>query len=552
MKGGAWDSVVMAGEGMVVGESADSGIRKRRLAKIPLWQGNVIFFLILFSLVVSYFFFQIKLAQNLFVADARTHARLVAGVVRLHARGAVISENIVNEMVSRFLSNSAKFVRYLDSVEPFTADELQAFAAESGLRGIFLVRNDGQTVSVPEHWFSEETSRLQVSVGKLQYDAASHLVFFRAPGSGDLKEVILSIDAKDLENFHQNVGLPKVLSEVKKLGGILYIRPENPRDVSALADQKNTPERSSGMTRVTFTNTGQRMAAEVAVMFGRTHLVVGIDAEPLRLNKRRLWRDFFIFSIILACLGGLLSYLLYRQQLSYLNKKQEYNRRLALQREDAALGRSAASIAHEIRNPLNAMAIALQRLALEASELSAEHRRLIDVLLDSIKRTDSIVDGLLHYASLPQTISRVPVAWSSLVRDVVALYQSCCVKDGIMLSMVVEEGITVPGDKNLLAQVLENVLRNASDAQSSGGSITVTLKRKGGRALLVIANPGDLPAPEEMDSVFFPYVTLKTRGTGLGLAIVKKIVKAHGGVVRAAITPENLFELTIILPLLDR
>jgi len=78
---------------MVVGENVDSRMRRRKLAKIPLWQGNVIFFLILFSLVVSYFFFQIKLAQNLFVADARTHARLVAGVVRLHARGAVISED---------------------------------------------------------------------------------------------------------------------------------------------------------------------------------------------------------------------------------------------------------------------------------------------------------------------------------------------------------------------------------------------------------------------------------------------------------------------------
>jgi len=536
------------GEGMVVGENADSRMRKRKLAKIPLWQGNVIFFLILFSLVVSYFFFQIKLAQNLFVADARTHARLVAGVVRLHARGAVISEDIINKVVSLFLFNSAKFVQYLDSVEPFTADELQAFAAESGLRGISLVRNDGQTVSAPEHWFPEVPSRLQAPVGKLHYAATKHLVFFRAPGSGDLKEVILGIDAKDLENFHQNVGLPKVLSEVKKLGGIFYVYPENLRDVSVLANQKNAPEGSSEVSMVTFKDTEQGMAAEVTVMFDRTHLVVGIDAEPLRLNKRRLWRDFFIFSSILACLGGLLSYLLYRQQLSYINKKQEYNQQLALQREDAALGRSAASIAHEIRNPLNAMGIALQRLALEASELSAEHRQLIDVLLDSIKRTDSIVDGLLHYASLPQTISRVPVTWSSLVRDVAVLYQSCCIKDGIVLSTVVEEGITVPGDKNLLAQVLENVLRNASEAQSAGGSITVNLKRKGDSALLVIANPGDLPAPGEMDSIFSPYVTLKTRGTGLGLAIVKKIVNAHGGTVRAVVTPEFFFELTIVLP----
>ncbi|MCK4378250.1 MAG: two-component sensor histidine kinase, partial [Deltaproteobacteria bacterium] len=110
------------------------------------------FFLILFFLVVSYFFFQIRQAQNLFVADARNHARLVAGVVCLHVKGAVISEDIINGVVSRFLANSAEFVQYLDSVEPFTADELEAFAAESGFRGISLVRQGGQTVSVPDGW----------------------------------------------------------------------------------------------------------------------------------------------------------------------------------------------------------------------------------------------------------------------------------------------------------------------------------------------------------------------------------------------------------------
>ncbi|MCK4379016.1 MAG: GHKL domain-containing protein [Deltaproteobacteria bacterium] len=244
--------------------------------------------------------------------------------------------------------------------------------------------------------------------------------------------------------------------------------------------------------------------------------------------------------------------MLYRQQSSYVNEKQEYNRQLALQREDAALGCSAAAIAHEIRNPLNAMAIALQRLALEADELSADHRQLIDVLLDSIKRTDSIIDGLLHYASLPQSISREPVAFSLLVRDVAALYQSHFVEADISLSTELEAGIMVSGDKNLLAQVLENVLRNASEAQPHGGHITVKLKKTATAALLVVTNPGDIPELKEIDRIFSPYVTLKTRGTGLGLAITKKIINAHKGTVRALVTSENLFELTIILPLVDR
>ncbi|MCD6319260.1 MAG: GHKL domain-containing protein, partial [Candidatus Desulfofervidaceae bacterium] len=444
-----------------------------------------------------------------------------------------------------------EFVQYLDSVEPFTADELEAFAAESGFRGISLVRQGGHTVSVPDGWLAGVPPWDQIPVNKLQYSAESHLVFFRAPGSGSVREIVLGIDAKDLEDFRQNAGLPKVLSEVEKLGGVLYIHPEKPSNFSSIGNYENATDGASDTAEVIFKNTDQGMAAEVQMTFGRTHLIVGLDAEPLRLNKRRLWRDFFIFSSILACLGGLLSYLLYRQQSSYVNERQEYNRRLALQREDVALGRSAAAIAHEIRNPLNAMAIALQRLALEADELSADHRQLIDVLLDSIKRTDSIIDGLLHYAGLSQSISREPVAFSLLVKDVAVLYQSHFVEADISLSTELETGIMVSGDKNLLAQVLENGLRNASEAQPEGGRITISLKNVGGNALLVITNPGDMPSLREMDNIFSPYVTLKTRGTGLGLAITKKIIKAHGGTVQAVLTPEHLFKLTIVLPCID-
>ena len=134
----------------------------------------------------------------------------------------------------------------------------------------------------------------------------------------------------------------------------------------------------------------------------------------------------------------------------------------------------------------------------------------------------------------------------------VALYQSRFLKADISLSAVLEDDIMVSGDNNLLAQVLENVLRNASEAQPQGGYITVNLKKVGDNALLVVTNPGYMPDLKEMERIFFPYVTLKTRGTGLGLAITRKIIKAHGGMVQAAVTSENLFRLTIILPLIDR
>ena len=161
--------------------------------------------------------------------------------------------------------------------------------------------------------------------------------------------------------------------------------------------------------------------------------------------------------------------------------------------------------------------------------------------------------GILRVIRVPspgtESISKTPVALSVLLQDVITLYKSRFAGADISLSTICEDGIVVHGDKNLLAQVLENLFRNASEAQPHGGSIAVSLSRAGDRALLTMTNPGDIPELKETDRIFSPYVTLKARGTGLGLAITKKIIRAHGGVVQALVTPENLFEIKIILPL---
>ncbi|WP_242445596.1 histidine kinase dimerization/phospho-acceptor domain-containing protein [Chromatium okenii] len=93
-----------------------------------------------------------------------------------------------------------------------------------------------------------------------------------------------------------------------------------------------------------------------------------------------------------------------------------YERRLSRQREEAGLGRAAAAIAHEIRNPLNAMAMGLQRLQLEADELLPAHRRLLDIVFAAVGRTNSTVTGLLDYAR-PLHPRRERLALDALVSE---------------------------------------------------------------------------------------------------------------------------------------
>jgi len=515
---------------------------------IPLWQANLIFFAILFLLTVSYFVYQINNSQKLYVKDAKEHARLVAGVLALHIKGAVLSKKIIKENMVHFLGNTARFVAYLDSIEPFTDIELESFAKESGLVGICLIRSNGDQVQGPKGWLPKDVLPEQIPKGGLKHYEDAHIVIYRADESAPLKEILIGIDAFGLEELRKKIGLKTIITEAEKLDGINYIKLDKRPDPALVASSMPQFSTTSD-TKVNFKSSDGHLTAEVTVPFGGGRLIVGLDATPLLENKQRLWRDFKLFTFFLALVGGLLSYLLYRQQMSHLEDARRYERELALQREEASLGRSAAAIAHEIRNPLNAMAIALQRLKAEATELDQEHKRLLTILLDSVKRTNNIIEGLLSYAKLPQNIVKEKINLSDLIKEMVDFYKGKIEDSEIILKQDIAPDIFVEADRTLLMQVLENIILNAIEAQPHGGRMAIELRQDGGLAILTLRNPGELPSKEDLDKIFSPYFTLKTRGTGLGLAIIEKIVKAHNGKVSAAILDEKEFLIKIQLPM---
>ncbi len=520
---------------------------KRRDFFIPLWQANLIFFAILFMLNVSYFFYQIRNSQELYIKDAKEHARLVAGVLKLHVKGALLSRKIILDSMTRFLGNTARFVAYLDAIEPFTETELEGFAEESGLVGLCLVRDDGTKIEGPRGWMPGDMMPRDIPKGGLKHYEPGHMVLFRADQKGPAQEVIIGVDAFALEELRSKIGLKTVLAEAEKLNGIRYIKMDASPGPNILG-QEGPPFSTIPDAEVVFMDSDQGLTAEVAIPFGKGHLTVGLDAAPLQENRQRLWRDFELFTFFLALVGGILSYLLYRQQLIHMEEARKYERRLAQQREEVLLGRSAAAIAHEIRNPLNAMAIALQRLRMEAKELHGEHQRLLTILIDSVKRTNKIIECLLNFARVPSEITRTNTDLSRLVEEVLDLYASRFIKSGVVVQAKVEPRVKVKGDKDLLVQMFENVLINALEAQPHGGRIAVELHLQKDWAVLTVTNPGDIPKGSDIGKIFSPYFTLKTRGTGLGLAIIEKIAKAHRGKVKASVKDETEFQLEIRLP----
>jgi len=284
-------------------------------------------------------------------------------------------------------------------------------------------------------------------------------------------------------------------------------------------------------------------------MNGQT-LVAGFKSDFLIARKKGLWRDFFLFALLLGGLGIFCSWLLYRYQLASMLNVRRYEQRLAREREDAALGRAAAALAHEIRNPLNAISIGLQRLEIEASGLSSEYNPLVSAMRNAVGRADSIVGDLRRFAQ-PLNPERNTLNINTLIADIIALYQTKA--DSLAINISLESKLSlqnriITADSDLLGQALENLFKNAIEAQPEGGFLKIT-SQKSNQELELIFENGGLEVPEiELKKIIEPWFTTKTRGTGLGLAMVERIIRAHNGRFTVETTEPGILRQYIFLP----
>lgn len=314
-----------------------------------------------------------------------------------------------------FLGNAGRFVAYLDGVEPFNADELAAYVAQAGLAGICIDRPGGRLEAPPGRLPNTE-GRCEAAAG-LSHNESSHLASFTLPGEVVGVCITVGLETERLDQWQAELGLDQVLTAVAKVPGI--------RGTRILPASK---QGSVGEPRLREDGAGG--SVEVRTPFGDSFLALELDAGNLLRRRERVWRDFVAFSLLLAVTGGLLSFLLYRRQIGHLQRVRELEHRLSQEREEANLGRAAAAIAHEIRNPLNAMSLGLQRLQWEAKELTADHRDLVGVVLDALRRANGSVTGLLDYAR-PLRLNAVPVSLSELTEAALKPYLAGFAQAGI-------------------------------------------------------------------------------------------------------------------------
>lgn len=200
----------------------------------------------------------------------------------------------------------------------------------------------------------------------------------------------------------------------------------------------------------------------------------------------------------------------------------------------AAIGRLAAQITHEIRNPLSSIGLNIELLGDDVEHLPKERQEEASQILSAVgrevARLTQITEGYLRYARLPDP-EPIEGDVGDLLADLCAFNQGEAEQAGVMLELQVEDGISkVPHDPRRLRQALLNLLKNAQEAVGKGGTVRCSAKAHPSGGVRVVVEDSGPGVPDDVkERLFEPFFTTKEKGTGLGLTLTREIVAEHGG-----------------------
>ena len=269
--------------------------------------------------------------------------------------------------------------------------------------------------------------------------------------------------------------------------------------------------------------------------------------------------------------GRLVGVLLVSRDLSYLSRMQST---IAYSRKLVALGRLTAGIAHEVKNPLNAMIIHLELLRTKirrnavrkaepvavgglglAESRSPERTEAEDalqhvaVIESEIRRLDEVVQGFLKFTR-PEDLRLQPVRVKDLFDEILPLVEAEAQKNNVRVQVDVPPDVPwVNGDSAMLRQVFLNLAINGCQAMPNGGTLRLSCGRaSGNRVEIRVQDTGVGIAAEHLPKIFDLYFTTKDHGTGIGLSMVYRIVQLHDGDIEVESTKNRGTTFRVLLP----
>lgn len=244
--------------------------------------------------------------------------------------------------------------------------------------------------------------------------------------------------------------------------------------------------------------------------------------------------------------------------LSQVESTVRYSRKLA------ALGRLSAGVAHEVKNPLNAMMIHLELLRqhlmpkkravavggppIEVPPSPSDALTHADVIADEIRRLDQVVQGFLKFTR-PEDLKLQPVALRVMFDEVIPIVRPEASRNNVEVRVNCDGALSVNGDAAMLRQAFLNLALNACQAMPDGGVLQIDCTAaRGRRVSIVVSDTGSGIKPDDLEKIFNLYFSTKPKGSGIGLSMVFRTIQMHDGEIEVQSTVGKGTTFTILLP----
>lgn len=392
--------------------------------------------------------------------------------------------------------------------------------------------------------------------------------------------IAVHADAEYLLSFRREIGVQRLIEDLGRQTGVAGVTLLD-RDFTVLASSDaaavGQQEEDGFLREALQANTvrgrrktlpDSREVYEIVKPFALEQKQVGLlrldlGTEGLAGVTHQAQRGILFYSLglLLVGIGGAVA--IFWIQARHLAERRALEAAMAREQRLSAVGNLAAGVAHEVRNPLNAISIGLQRLRREFPPADpgprAEYTRFTQIMQSEITRLNDILNRFLSLARPARhSLNEEPLA--PILKQLVTLLSSQAEAQHVRIVEDLNLGeATVRLDRQQLTQAFMNVLLNAIQAMPTGGTATIRADVAAGetgnptagesvaRISIVDTGPG-IPA-ENLDRVFEPYFTTKENGAGLGLALTHKIIQDHHGCIRAENTAAAGATFVITLPI---
>ncbi len=540
---------------------------------------------LLLALVFVYAFSESQRLRGELMRQTEAKGRALAAALETGAKNAILGNTLLEEQISQRLLDNARLVDRLLIFGAVDQEVLKEISAMNHLAKVELLDSEGR------RWEPPPVPRTPMEMkermhGSFADESLRHPPFrpfmwgrhwppsAQKPGVSEdlpppLKEkkfwegslfgvaigarafpgvIVVHANAEYILNFKSEIGVQRQIEELGRQSDIDYLAlldsnlkilaHTNRALLGAEAEDDvilRVKSAGQGWGKVVELDGGKRiyeMAEPIRLDgSGLGFLKIGLSLTPVETAWRNSVKSIMVLSLSLLGAGILgMGFIFYNQQ-SHARQIRALEAEVAQRERLSTLGNMAATVAHELRNPLNSVSMGLQRLKGEfrPTQDEEQYSRFIELMRREVERLNLIVEEFLSLAR-PMEIKPEPVRIDELLQEMAVLAESDAKSKKVEIKVVVPPDLPVARvDRNYFKQALLNLILNGMQAMSRGGGLTLEANVYRDHMVVSVADTGAGIPEDVLPRIFDPYFTTKTKGAGLGLPIARRIVEAHGG-----------------------